>query len=95
MKVLVFFSCKPILCCGMSYEVYFAVSGFYSQVSHHSRPNETINCKCTVKEDGGLSLYKASLKKEYLDPCLMYYLVCFLANILHEILSLVFGTGRT
>ncbi|CAF1700524.1 BnaC03g21320D [Brassica napus] len=45
------------------------------KVSHHSRPNETINCKCTVKEDGGLSLYKASLKKEYLDPCLMYYLV--------------------
>lgn len=37
------------------------VSGFYSQVSHNSRPTETINCKCTVKEDGRLSMYKAEL----------------------------------
>ncbi|CAH2058821.1 unnamed protein product [Thlaspi arvense] len=32
------------------------------KVSHYSRPNETINCKCTVKEDGRLSMYKASLE---------------------------------
>ncbi|KAF8093029.1 hypothetical protein N665_0392s0004 [Sinapis alba] len=31
------------------------------KVSHHTRPNETINCKCIVKEDGRLSLYKVDL----------------------------------
>lgn len=31
------------------------------KVSHYSRPTETINCKCTVKEDGRLSMYKAEL----------------------------------
>ncbi|KAJ0262280.1 Uncharacterized protein HA466_0052430 [Hirschfeldia incana] len=31
------------------------------KVSHHTRPNETISCKCTVKEDGRLSLYKLDL----------------------------------
>ncbi|ESQ52509.1 hypothetical protein EUTSA_v10017863mg [Eutrema salsugineum] len=28
------------------------------KVSHDSRPNETIMCKCTIKEDGRLSMYK-------------------------------------
>nr|AAO37147.1 hypothetical protein [Arabidopsis thaliana] len=28
------------------------------KVSHYSRPNATINCKCTRKEDGRLSMYK-------------------------------------
>ncbi|CAH2058823.1 unnamed protein product [Thlaspi arvense] len=31
------------------------------KVSHNTRPTETINCKCTLKEDGRLSMYKASL----------------------------------
>uniref|UniRef100_A0A1J3E341 DUF7903 domain-containing protein n=1 Tax=Noccaea caerulescens TaxID=107243 RepID=A0A1J3E341_NOCCA len=31
------------------------------KVFHHTRPNETIICKCTLKEDGKLSLYKAEL----------------------------------
>ncbi|KAG2332506.1 hypothetical protein Bca52824_003686 [Brassica carinata] len=31
------------------------------KVSHHTRPNETISCKCTVKEDGRLSMYKLDL----------------------------------
>ncbi|XP_056854681.1 uncharacterized protein LOC130504119 [Raphanus sativus] len=32
------------------------------KVSHYTRPNETISCKCTVKEDGRLSMYKVELK---------------------------------
>ncbi|XP_020882848.1 uncharacterized protein LOC9315812 isoform X1 [Arabidopsis lyrata subsp. lyrata] len=31
------------------------------KVSHYTRPNATINCKCTRKEDGRLSMYKAEL----------------------------------
>lgn len=31
------------------------------KVSHRTRPNETISCKCIVKEDGRLSLYKLEL----------------------------------
>ncbi|XP_010509115.1 PREDICTED: uncharacterized protein LOC104785572 [Camelina sativa] len=31
------------------------------KVSHHTCPNATINCKCTLKEDGRLSMYKAEL----------------------------------
>ncbi|KAL0844512.1 hypothetical protein Bca101_017758 [Brassica carinata] len=31
------------------------------KVSHRTRPNETISCKCTVKEDGRLSMYKLDL----------------------------------
>ncbi|KAG7569640.1 hypothetical protein ISN45_Aa04g023360 [Arabidopsis thaliana x Arabidopsis arenosa] len=31
------------------------------KVSHYTRPNVTINCKCTLKEDGRLSMYKAEL----------------------------------
>ncbi|XP_010517136.1 PREDICTED: uncharacterized protein LOC104792646 [Camelina sativa] len=31
------------------------------KVSHHTRPNATINCKCSLKEDGRLSMYKAEL----------------------------------
>lgn len=87
MKVLVLFSCKPLLCCGMSYEVYFVVSGFYSQVSHYTRPNETINCKCTVKEDGRLSMYKASLKFLLCLCLLMSYMkacVLFLEQVEHN-----------
>ncbi|CAH8310618.1 unnamed protein product [Eruca vesicaria subsp. sativa] len=34
---------------------------FSVKVSHYTRPNQTINCKCTVKEDGRLSLYKVDL----------------------------------
>lgn len=34
---------------------------FFSQVSHNTRPTETINCKCTFKENGRLSMYKAEL----------------------------------
>ncbi|CAH8310588.1 unnamed protein product [Eruca vesicaria subsp. sativa] len=32
------------------------------QISHYTRPYSTIRCKCTVKEDGTLSMYKASLE---------------------------------
>ncbi|KAG2309303.1 hypothetical protein Bca4012_081760 [Brassica carinata] len=31
------------------------------KISHNTRPTETINCKCTLKEDGRLSMYKAEL----------------------------------
>jgi hypothetical protein len=31
------------------------------KVSHYTRPSETIACKCTLKEDGKLSLHKAEL----------------------------------
>ncbi|CAN8317103.1 unnamed protein product [Cochlearia groenlandica] len=31
------------------------------KVSHHTRPNVTINCKCTLTEDGRLSMFKAEL----------------------------------
>lgn len=31
------------------------------KLSHSTRPTETINCKCTIKEDGRLSMYKAEL----------------------------------
>ncbi|EOA26436.1 hypothetical protein CARUB_v10025332mg [Capsella rubella] len=31
------------------------------KVSHYTRPNTTINCKCSLKEDGRLSMYKAEL----------------------------------
>ncbi|CAE6036991.1 unnamed protein product [Arabidopsis arenosa] len=31
------------------------------KVSHYTRPHATINCKCTLKEDGRLSMYKAEL----------------------------------
>ncbi|KAJ0259578.1 Uncharacterized protein HA466_0059120 [Hirschfeldia incana] len=31
------------------------------KVFHNSRPSETINCKCTIKADGRLSMYKAEL----------------------------------
>ncbi|VVB11443.1 unnamed protein product [Arabis nemorensis] len=30
-------------------------------VSHYTRPNETIQCKCILKEDGRLSMYKANV----------------------------------
>ncbi|CAE6036950.1 unnamed protein product [Arabidopsis arenosa] len=37
------------------------------KVSHSSRPNATINCKCTMKEDGRLSLYKAIVDVSCID----------------------------
>ncbi|KAL0844514.1 hypothetical protein Bca101_017760 [Brassica carinata] len=42
-------------CIDMEKEVYVL------QISHHTRPRATIRCKCTVKEDGSLSMYKAEL----------------------------------
>lgn len=42
-------------CLDMEKEVYVL------QISHHTRPRSTIRCKCTVKEDGSLSMYKAEL----------------------------------
>ncbi|CAL9236032.1 unnamed protein product [Arabidopsis halleri] len=38
------------------------------KVSHSSRPNATINCKCTMKEDGRLSLTFLLLQQTELNP---------------------------
>uniref|UniRef100_M4C784 DUF7903 domain-containing protein n=1 Tax=Brassica campestris TaxID=3711 RepID=M4C784_BRACM len=57
------------------------------KVSHYTRPNETINCKCTVKEDGRLSMYKASLKFLLCLCLLMSYMkacVLFLEQVEHN-----------
>ncbi|KAL0674216.1 hypothetical protein Bca4012_002197 [Brassica carinata] len=43
-------------CIGVEKEVYVV------QISHNTRPYVTIRCKCTVKEDGSLSMYKASVE---------------------------------
>ncbi|XP_056854684.1 uncharacterized protein LOC130504122 [Raphanus sativus] len=42
-------------CLDLEKEVYVV------QISHYTRPYSTIRCKCTVKEDGSLSMYKAEL----------------------------------
>ncbi|KAH0932860.1 hypothetical protein HID58_009977 [Brassica napus] len=43
-------------CIDLEKEVYVV------QISHYTRPHSTIICKCTVKEDGSLSMYKARLE---------------------------------
>ncbi|VVB01052.1 unnamed protein product [Arabis nemorensis] len=43
-------------CIDMEKETYIV------KVSHYTRPNATIRCKCIMKEDGRLSMYKASLE---------------------------------
>ncbi|KAF8093031.1 hypothetical protein N665_0392s0006 [Sinapis alba] len=42
-------------CIDLEKEVYVV------QISHYTRPYSSIRCKCTVKEDGSLSMYKAEL----------------------------------
>nr|VDC89581.1 unnamed protein product [Brassica oleracea] len=44
-------------CIDMEKEVYVL------QISQYTRPHATIKCKCTVKDDGSLSMYKARLER--------------------------------